>query len=226
MTGKLFFILFFLTAGILGAQEVKQESAADSSAPKQEAAAVPAAEEKKPESASEQQAQEKKNTETATDNAAQNQIPAEAEAQQTESKPKKEHPAGKSYYEPSRNHNPMMSPRDYEKIRMEEQAKRDAEEAARRAEEEALRASSEPEAAAAAKKAPKIDHLAVISKRLKVTGIVGTMALINGDWYEKGKFIKMGKPYNNAVRLKTVGGNYIVIEYKGKTATKNLSSRY
>ena len=28
MTGKLFFILFFATAGILGAQEVKQETAA------------------------------------------------------------------------------------------------------------------------------------------------------------------------------------------------------
>lgn len=224
MTGKLFFILFFAMAGMLGAQEVKQEAVADSAAPKQEAA-VPAAEENKPESATEQQTQEKKDAETATDNAAQNQIPAEAEAQKAEVKPKKEHPAGKSYYEPTRNHNPMMSPRDYEKIRMEEQAKRDAEEAARRAEEEALRASRE-QGSAVAKKAPKIDHIAVILKRLKVTGIVGTMALINGDWYEKGKFIKMGKPYNNAVKLKSVGGNYIVIDYKGKTATKNLSSRY
>lgn len=225
MTGKLFFILFFATAGILGAQEVKQETATDNASPKQEAS-VPVAEKNKPESVSEQQTQEKKDSETATDNVAQNQIPAEAEDKKAEVKPKKEHPAGKSYYEPTRNHNPMMSPRDYEKIRMEEQAKRDAEEAARRAEEEALRARSEPESAAAAKKAPKIDHIAVILKRLKVTGIVGTMALINGDWYERGKFIKMGKPYKNAVKLKSVGGNYIVIDYKGKTATKNLSSRY
>ena len=138
---------------------------------------------------------------------------------------KKEHPAGKSYYEPSRNHNPMMSPRDYEKIRMEEQSKRDAEEAARRAAEEAIRIKETGETSPDAPKKVKIDHMAVISKKIYVGGIVGDMALINGEWCSRGGYVKIGKPYANAVKLKTVGGNYIIVEYKGKTLTKKLSGR-
>ena len=133
-----------------------------------------------------------------------------------------ERPKNKSYFAPVRNHNPMMSPRDYDKIRREEQAKLDAEKEARLAAERAAQAQQSgyeynPETNVVRK---KTNPLAILEKRLRLQGIMGNMVIINGETYSKGEVISR----TGGAKVKNIGGNYIIVEYKGKTFKKVMKN--
>lgn len=135
---------------------------------------------------------------------------------------KAEKPKNKSYYAPERNHNPMMSPRDYDNLRKAEQARIDAEREAKLAAEMAAKMQSagyeyDPEAKVPRK---KVDPLAVLNKKLRLQGIMGNMVIINNDTYGRGDVISR----TGGARVKTIGGNYIIIEYKGRTLKKVMKN--
>jgi len=129
-----------------------------------------------------------------------------------------EKPKNKSYFMPGRNHNPMMSPVDYDNIRKAEQARIDAEREAKLAEE---RAAADAKFQQQQKKlaAKKADPLVTMSKKIRLQGIMGNMALINNGSYQVGDKIN-GCP---GCVLKTVGGNYIIVDYKGRTFRKVIN---
>lgn len=137
-----------------------------------------------------------------------------------EAKPEK--PKNKSYYAPERNHNPMMSPRDYDNLRKAEQARIDAEREAKLAAEMAAKMQNagyeyDPEAKVPKK---KVDPMAILNKKLRLQGIMGDMVIINNDTYGRGDIINK----TGGARVKTIGGNYIIIEYKGKTLKKVMKN--
>lgn len=138
-----------------------------------------------------------------------------SETEGQEKAEKKVHPADKSYYEPSRNHNPMMSPRDYEKLRKEEQARLEAEREARLAAERAANPQLYEEYKP---KVKKPDMLKILDKKLRLQAIIANEVIINGETYSRGKIIKK----TDGARVKSIGENYIIIEYKGKTLKKIL----
>lgn len=139
-----------------------------------------------------------------------------------------EKPAMGSYYLPGRNHNPMMSVADYEEIRRAEQARIDAEREAKLAAERAVKDAQEAAAAAAraakerkkeeVKIVKKTDPMVLLGRRLQIQGIMGTMAIVNGDTYSVGDVINK----TGGAKLKSVGENYIIVEYKGKTLRKEM----
>lgn len=145
---------------------------------------------------------------------------ANGEAAKEETKAEK--PKNKSYYAPERNHNPMMSPRDYDNLRKAEQARIDAEREAKLAAEMAAKMQSagyeyDPDAKVPKK---KVDPLAVINKKLRLQGIMGNMVIINNETYMRGDVINR----TGGARVKTIGGNYIIIEYKGRTLKKVMKN--
>ena len=131
---------------------------------------------------------------------------------------KKEHPAGKSYYEPTRNHNPMMSPKDYERIRKAEEERLEAEREARLAAERAAELANANNYVPEVK---KVDPMKVLERKIKIQAIMGDMAVINGEPYSRGEVIRK----TGGAKVKSIGGNYIIVEYKGKTLKKVFKNR-
>lgn len=131
---------------------------------------------------------------------------------------KKEHPAGKSYYEPTRNHNPMMSPKDYERIRKAEEERLEAEREARLAAERAAELANTNEYVPEVK---KVDPMKVLERKIRIQAIMGDMVVINGEPYSRGEVIRK----TGGAKIKSIGGNYIIVEYKGKTLKKAFKNR-
>ena len=148
-----------------------------------------------------------------------NQQPSEGQQDGENAAPvKKEHPAGKSYYEPTRNHNPMMSPRDYEKIRKAEEERLEAEREARLAAERAAELANANDYVPEVK---KVDPMKVLERKIRIQAIMGDMAVINGEPYSRGEVIRK----TGGAKIKAIGGNYIIVEYKGKTLKKAFKNR-
>jgi hypothetical protein len=146
----------------------------------------------------------------------------EAAAGSTTEETKEERPKNKSYYYPKRNHNPMMSPKDYDDLRRAEQARIDAEREAKLAAEMAARMQSAGYEYDAETKVPKkkVDPLVVLNKKLRLQGIMGNMVIINNESYGRGDVISR----TGGAKVKTIGGNYIIIEYKGRTLKKVMKN--
>lgn len=140
-----------------------------------------------------------------------------------EAKEEKQRPKDKSWFDPQNNHNPMMSPKDYDDIRKAEQARIEAERAAKLEAERAARAQLAGDTYNPITKVvrKKIDPLKIIDRKLRIQGIMGSMVIINGDAYSPGDTIAR----TGGAKVKTIGGNYIIIEYKGKTLRKVMKEK-
>ncbi len=101
-----------------------------------------------------------------------------------------------SYYNPKLSRNPMLSPDDYRHMKEDE---------LRRAEEERQARLSRNRHA----------KEAGIETRIRLQGIVGNAAIINGEMYTAGQTVYGGK-------LVKIGTDYIIGEYKGKRFTIKL----
>ena len=101
-----------------------------------------------------------------------------------------------SYFNPETDRDPTMTPDDYQKIRDEEQRRREEERLARLA---ALR-----------KK-----HVDGPETWLKLQGIVGNRIIINGEMYSVGMSVK-------GVKILKIGSDYIIGEYRVKGALKKF----
>jgi hypothetical protein len=115
-----------------------------------------------------------------------------------------------------------MSPRDYDNLRKAEQARIDAEREAKLAAEMAAKMQNAGYEYDPNEKVPKkkVDPLAVINKKLRLQGIMGNMVIINNETYMRGDVINR----TGGARVKTIGGNYIIIEYKGRTLKKVMKN--
>lgn len=101
-----------------------------------------------------------------------------------------------STYSPKTDRNPMLSTEDYRRMKEDEQMRLEAEQAARSSR-------------------PKIYKDPGIESRIKLQGIVGNAAIINGEMYTAGQSVFGGK-------LIKVGADYVIGEYKGKRFKKML----
>ncbi|HAT73215.1 MAG TPA: hypothetical protein DCS63_10415 [Elusimicrobia bacterium] len=101
-----------------------------------------------------------------------------------------------SYYRPKSDRDPTFSPEDYSRLKEAELRRLEAEEQRRLAES---RKPKEP----------------AFESRLRLQGIIGTAAIINGEMYSAGQTI-------NGAKILKVGSNYIIGEYKGRKFRKVL----
>lgn len=101
-----------------------------------------------------------------------------------------------SYFEPKTTRDPTISPEEYAQMREQELAKKEAE----RERELAMRKQGQDAGGAS---------------RIRLQGIVGTSAIINGEMFYAGNSI-------NGIKLLKVGANYIIGEYKGKKFKKTI----
>ena len=104
-----------------------------------------------------------------------------------------------SYFDPKSQRDPTMSPDDYQKIKDEEDRRREEERLARLAE---LR-----------KK--QVDSPA---SRIDLQGIVGNQAIINGEMYTVGQTVK-------GARIVRIGSDYIICEWKDKGELKRFTKK-
>ncbi|MCM2267439.1 MAG: hypothetical protein NDI60_06635 [Elusimicrobiales bacterium] len=100
-----------------------------------------------------------------------------------------------SYYAPKSDRDPVLSPADYSRIKEAELRRRELE----RQQRAASRKPSEPQ----------------IESRLKLQGIVGSAAIINGEMYSAGQTVY-------GARILKVGADYVIGEYKGRKFRKVL----
>ncbi len=103
-----------------------------------------------------------------------------------------------SYYSPKSDRDPTLSPDDYTRLKQVEQQGLEMEhklllQAARKSKETPFESS------------------------LKLQGIVGKTAIINGEMYYEGQMIKI-----YGAKVSKVGVNYIILEYKGKKFRKAM----
>ncbi|MBI4802692.1 MAG: hypothetical protein HY796_09245 [Elusimicrobia bacterium] len=101
-----------------------------------------------------------------------------------------------SYFNPKTSRDPTMSPEDYQKIRDEEQRRREEERLARLAE---------------------LQRNRVVGPEtwLKLQGIVGNQVIINGEMYSVGMSVR-------GVKILKIGSDYIIGEYKAKGEFKRF----
>lgn len=104
-----------------------------------------------------------------------------------------------SYFLPQTQRNPFLSPMDYEKIKKIEEEKKKKEELLKQLAEQ----QEKP------KKLKKKDEDNFL-KNIKLQGIVGKYAIINGDMVEEGKY------YKKKILIEKVYSDYVIINYKGK----------
>lgn len=103
-----------------------------------------------------------------------------------------------SFFFPQSNRNPFLSPMDYEKIIKEEEEKRKKEELLKKIEQEAKNNTGYN---------TRDDS---ILKNIKLQGIVGKYAIINGDMVQEGSY------YRKKILIEKVQSGYVIISYKGK----------
>jgi len=120
--------------------------------------------------------------------------PAATGALQAGSGPAQPRPV--SYYAPKGDRDPTFSPDDYSRLK----------------EEELRRAEAERQRRLAESRKPKE---ATFESRLRLQGIIGTAAIINGEMYSAGQTIY-------GARILKVGSNYVIGEYKGRKFRKVL----
>ena len=104
--------------------------------------------------------------------------------------------AGGSSFNPKYDHDPTMSPGDYQRVREAEQAKLESE----RRLQLALR---------------KQQYDAGGEGRIRLQGIVGNRVIINGEAYSVGDIV-------TGVKILKIGSNYLIGEYKGNKFRKIL----
>lgn len=102
-----------------------------------------------------------------------------------------------SFFYPQSNRNPFLSPMDYETIQKIELERKKREELLKQLAEEQ-------------KKGGKKEVVDDFLKSMKLQGIVGRYAIINGDMVEEGGY------YKKKALIEKVGSNYVIINYKGK----------
>ena len=101
-----------------------------------------------------------------------------------------------SWYHPKSTRDPMLSPEDYQRIRESEEQRLEAERDRLTREHQHAKDSG-------------------IESKLRLQGIVGTAALINGEMYTAGQTV-------NGAKILKVGADYIIGEYKGKKFKKTI----
>lgn len=104
-----------------------------------------------------------------------------------------------SYFFPQTQRNPFLSPMDYETIRKIEEEKRKKEELLKQLAEQQKNPKK-------MEKSTEDDFL----KNIKLQGIVGKYAIINGDMVEEGNY------YKKKILIEKVYSNYVIVNYKGK----------
>lgn len=107
-------------------------------------------------------------------------------------------PAKRSFFAPKGVRNPMLSAQELQQIKDAEEARLEAERQARMSQQQVRK--------------PKDMG---IENRIRLQGVVGNAAIINGDMYYVGQSILGGK-------LLKVTDSYIIMEYKGKTFRKTM----
>ncbi|MBI5744593.1 MAG: hypothetical protein HY952_08600 [Elusimicrobia bacterium] len=105
-------------------------------------------------------------------------------------------PKAVSWYAPKSDRDPVLSPRDYRRIK----------------EAEMQRLENERQQLLAAKRR---NQGTPIESILQLQGIVGNAAIINGEMYSAGQTVRGAK-------ILKVGANYVIGEYKGKKFRKVL----
>ncbi len=98
------------------------------------------------------------------------------------------------------NRNPFLSPMDYELIKKAEEEKRKKEELLKQIAEEQKKNASHK----------KKDDYPDFIKGIKLQGIVGKYAIINGDMVQEGYY------YRKKILVEKVFSSYVIINYKGK----------
>lgn len=101
-----------------------------------------------------------------------------------------------SYFNPKSSRDPTISPAEYRKIKADEEERREAE----RQRTQAIRRRQSESGG---------------ESRIKLQGIMGSAAIINGEKYSAGNIIQ-------GVKLIKVGDDYVICEYKGKRFKKVL----
>ncbi|MCX7641398.1 MAG: hypothetical protein N2Z20_02045 [Elusimicrobiales bacterium] len=103
-----------------------------------------------------------------------------------------------SFFFPQTNRNPFLSPMDYENIKKAELEKKKKEELLKQIAEKQKDLSQ------------KGKDMEDFTKGIKLQGIVGKYAIINGDMVEEGSY------YKKKILVEKVSSNYVIINYKGK----------
>jgi hypothetical protein len=107
-------------------------------------------------------------------------------------------PVKRSYYAPKGTRNPMLSMQELDRIKEAEQDRIDAERQARMSQQQTRK--------------PRDMG---IENRIRLQGVVGNAAIINGEMYYEGQSVLGGK-------LIKVTDSYIIMEHKGKRFRKNM----
>ncbi|MEM4368219.1 MAG: hypothetical protein QXO21_04340 [Candidatus Anstonellales archaeon] len=103
-----------------------------------------------------------------------------------------------TFFYPQSSRNPFLSPMDYDNIKKIEMEKKKKEELLKQLAEQQKKGE---------KKAGFADDFI---KGVKLQGIIGKYAIINGDMVEEGNY------YKKKFIVEKVGSNYVIINYKGK----------
>ncbi|MGC8867367.1 MAG: hypothetical protein ACP5PA_04050 [Elusimicrobiales bacterium] len=106
-----------------------------------------------------------------------------------------------AFFFPQSTRNPFLSPMDYEIIKKMEEEKRKRDELLKRMDEESKK--NKP----TKKQDPVDDYI----RTMKLQGIVGRYAIINGVMVEEGRYYTRKK-----ILIEKIFSNYVIINYKGK----------
>lgn len=103
-----------------------------------------------------------------------------------------------SFFYPQSSRNPFLSPMDYETIKKIEMEKKKKEELLKQIAEQQKKSDTKGEL--------RDDFI----KNIRLQGIIGKYAIINGDMVEEGNY------YKKKLLVEKVSSNYVIINYKGK----------